>query len=89
MCSTALWIEKKRQVFDDAITSKLGNSIFKPLKPAPDFVPYSDGDLDPITIDDMIGDDPVDNNGQSVFEKPELIIWFMQRLRYRKGRTYY
>ena len=64
-------VEKhKRSIFNAAIKSKLGDSVTKPSKPIPtDFVPYSDGNLDPITVDDII-EDPIDSDGTSVFEKP-------------------
>ena len=36
--------KRKRKVFDDIILKKLGESMFKPIKPtAPDHVPYFDG----------------------------------------------
>jgi hypothetical protein len=60
----------KRSAFNAAIKSKLGDSVTKPSKPAsPDFVPYSDGDLDPISLED-IEEDPIDEDGTSQFEKP-------------------
>ena len=63
-------VEKhKRIIFNAAIKSKLGDSITKPSKPIPTkFFPYSDGDLDPITVDDII-EDPIYSDGTIVFEK--------------------
>ena len=62
--------KRKRCSFDIAIKEKLGDSVAKTNNPLPsDFVPYSDGELDPIIVDDTI-EDPLDFDGTSVFEKP-------------------
>ena len=63
--------KRKRTVFDDLIAKKLGTSMTKPPKPPDNVEPYSDGNLDPISIDD-VNEDPIDNSGRSVFEKPVL-----------------
>ena len=62
---------RKRDVFTDTITKKLGNSMTKPPKPPPDYVPYEDGELDPIPLEDF-DEDPIDSNGISTFEKPVI-----------------
>ena len=63
--------KQKREVFDRCIQSKLGhNASEKPPSTAnKDYVPYSDGNLDPPNLED-IEEDPVDNDGLSMFEKP-------------------
>jgi hypothetical protein len=43
------------------------DKLYEPV--LPDFVPYSDGDLDPISLED-IEEDPIDEVGTSQFEKP-------------------
>ena len=63
--------KRKRTVFDDLIAKKLGTSMTKPPKPPDNVEPYSDGNVDPISIDDF-NEDPIDNSGRSVFEKPVL-----------------
>ena len=40
---------RKQNVFTEMITKKLGNSSTKSPKPMSDYIPYSDGELDPIT----------------------------------------
>ena len=60
--------KRKRAIFDDIIRKKLGDPIFTPPSlPAQDFVPYSDGELDPPLI---LDEDPVTPKGGSMFEKP-------------------
>ena len=62
--------KRKRATFDAIIKAKMGDSITKPVKSQPtDFVPYSDGNLDPITVEEL-EEDPVGADGLSVFEKP-------------------
>jgi hypothetical protein len=66
--------EKQKQAeFDRVITAKLGNSIALPEKPPSDdaYIPYEDGILDPISIED-IDSDPVDEEGISYFEQPAI-----------------
>ena len=64
----------KRAIFDDIILKKLGDPIFTPPSlPVQDFVPYSDGELDPPLI---LDEDPVTPTGKAMFEKPltDMII---------------
>jgi hypothetical protein len=60
----------KRAIFDDLITNKLGNALSSPSKlPLSDYVPYADGELDPPPLHEL-DEDPVDNDGTAVLEKP-------------------
>ena len=65
--------KQKRTEFDRVITAKLGNSIALPDKSPPhdDYIPYEDGTIDPISVDD-IESDPVDEKGISYFEQPAI-----------------
>ena len=61
--------KEKRSSFTAAVKAKLGDSVTKPSKPMPpDFIPYSDGNLDP-PVDDY-EEDHVDEDGISQFEAP-------------------
>jgi hypothetical protein len=67
---TAETEKRKRAIFDDLIMTKLGSALSSPSKPPPsDYVPYADGELDPPPLHEL-DEDPVDNDGTAVFEKP-------------------
>ena len=58
--------KRKRQIFDDIIRKKLGDSITLPEKPlSTDYISYSDG-VDPDPLHLPTDDDPVDADGTSV-----------------------
>ena len=61
--------KRKRSIFDDIILKKLGDSIRAPEKPIKDYVPYSD-DVDPDSVSLPDGNDPINKDRTSVFEKP-------------------
>ncbi len=76
---------RKRLTFDNAITSKLGDSLTKPQQPLPtDYVPYADGELDPPPIHE-VDEDPADSDGTSVFEKPITDHWINAELTLPQG----
>jgi len=79
--------KRKCAIFDDIVMKTLGNALSSPTKPpASDYVPYADGELDPPPIHEL-DEDPVDNFGTAVFEKPimdHLVI--DAELKYLKGR---
>ena len=79
--------KRKRAIFDDLITKKLGDSLTKPIKPpAPDYVPYADGELDPVLVHE-VDEDPVDADGTAVFEKPITDHWLNAELRLPQGEN--
>ena len=65
----------KRNKFNEIIKAKLGDSMSFPSKPkAPDFIPYHDEDEpDPLQLPDI--NDPVDDNGIALYEKPITDQW--------------
>ncbi len=67
--------KRKRQLYDDIIRKKLGDSITLPKKPlSTEYIPYSDG-VEPDPLHLPSDDDPVDKDGTSVFEKPITDYW--------------
>ena len=67
--------KRKRQLYDDVIRKKLGDSITLPKKPlSTEYIPYSDG-VEPDPLHLPSDDDPVDKDGTSVFEKPITDYW--------------
>ena len=77
--------KQKRASFDDRIRQRLGDSISKPVKPEPpDHVPYSDDyESNPLQLPD--DNDPVDENGVAVFEKPITDQWINAELNLPQG----
>ena len=63
--------KRKRALFNDIIAMKLGDSMTKAtaLPPPSEHVPYSDG-VEPESVKLPEDNDPLDNEGRSVFEKP-------------------
>jgi hypothetical protein len=63
--------KRKRNIFDDLIRKKLGDSMSLPSKPLPDtsYIPYSDN-CEPDLIDIPDNNDPVDSSGVAIFDKP-------------------
>ncbi len=80
--------KRKREIFDDVIRSKLGDSMnFPPQrKDVKDHIPYSDDD-DPDPLDLPDDDDPVDSDGTSVFEKPITDKWIHAELHLPQGES--
>lgn len=77
--------KKKRDVFDKLITERLGDSITVPEKPPPsDYVPYSDGNLDPPLLH-SVDEDPIHLNGSAVFEQPITDHWINSELMLPQG----
>ena len=67
--------KRKRQLYDDIIRKKLGDSMTLPKKPlSTEYIPYSDG-VEPDPLHLPSDDDPVDTDGTSVFEKPITDYW--------------
>ena len=62
----------KRNTFDAIIKERLGDSIVTPERP--ENIPYSDED-EPDLISLPDDDDPVDENGTSIFEQPITGSW--------------
>ena len=65
---------RKRLMFDDTITKKLGDPVSTlETLPAQNFVPYSEGELDPPLV---IDEDLVTSTEDAAFEKPmtDLLI---------------
>ena len=61
--------KRKRSLFDDIITKKLGDSMSFPLKrKVTNHVPYEDDETDVPQL--PLDNDPVDGKGQAIFEKP-------------------
>ena len=78
---------RKRTSFDEIIRSRLGDAMSTPSKPlAPDYVPYADGELDPPPIHE-IDDDPIENDGTAVFEKPITDYLINAELRLPQGEN--
>ena len=60
---------RKRSIFDQVILERLGDPLHTPLKlPAPDFVAYEDGELDP-PPQNLVDEDPLNSEATAVFEK--------------------
>ena len=78
----------KRSIFDDIILKKLGDSMLTPTNPpdAMGHVPYEDG-IEPEHIKFPQGNDPVDSDGKSVFEKPITDQWINAELNLPQGNT--
>ena len=67
--------KRKRQLFDDLIRKKLGDSVKYPTRPLPrNFVPYSDN-IEPNSLQLPEENDPIDSDGTSAFEKPITDYW--------------
>ncbi|MCP4459790.1 MAG: hypothetical protein GY816_17465, partial [Cytophagales bacterium] len=67
---TSVTEQRKRDSFDNIIKEKIGDSIYKPNQPPPyEYIPYADGELDP-PIADELDEDPIDEEGKAIFEKP-------------------
>eukprot|EP00957_Ditylum_brightwellii_P192437 14650896-Ditylum_brightwellii.AAC.2 len=59
----------ERVIFDDMILKKFGELVRKPEVPISDYMPYTiDDEEDLVKLPD--DNDPVDEKGKSVFEKP-------------------
>ena len=62
--------KRKRQLFDDLIRSKLGDSMSLPTDPIDTtYTPYGD-DTEPASVQLPEDNDPIDTNGTAIFEKP-------------------
>ena len=63
--------DRKREIFDNMIREKLGDSLSPPPKPLKDqdYVPYSDDDEAP-PVDAELDTDPVDATGKPICEQP-------------------
>ena len=64
--------KRKRDLFDDIILKKLGDSMSKPTSPSSfptDHVPYSDG-VEPESFTFPEDNDPLDQGGRTTFQKP-------------------
>jgi hypothetical protein len=77
--------KRKRQLFDDVIRSKLGDSISLPSKPLDtSYTPYSD-DVEPDPVQLPKDNDPTDTNGNAMFEKPLTDRWIHAELHLPQG----
>ena len=63
--------DRNREIFDNMIREKLGDSLSPPPKPLKDqdYVPYSDDDEAP-PVDAELDTDPVDATGKPICEQP-------------------
>ena len=69
--------KRKRQIFDDIIKTKLGDSMLFPPKSIPsNNVPYSD-DCEPNSLQLPDDNDPINSESTSVFKNQLLIIGYM------------
>ena len=78
--------KRKRDVFITAISEKLGTSIKKPAEIPDDIEPYADDETPQMNLDD-VENDPVDSNGQAVFEKPVLDHFIHAEVSLPKGEN--
>ena len=77
--------KRKRSIFDNFILHKLGDSISKPVKYKPsDHVKYFDED-EPNSLHLPNDNDPVDDRGVSIFEKPITDLWINAELNLPQG----
>ena len=80
--------KRKRAIFDGIITSKLGTFIAFPTKQLPkDHVPYSD-DCEPDSVSLPDDNDPVDSNGNALFEQPITDRWIHAELHLPQGEEF-
>ena len=79
--------KRKRSIFDDIILKKLGDYIRAPEKQIKDYVPYYD-DVDPDSGNLPDENDPINKDGNSVFEKPITDKWINAELNLPQGEKF-
>lgn len=79
--------KRKRQLFDDLIRSKLGDSISPPSKPLDTtYIPYSD-DSEPSSMILPEDNDPIKSDGSAMFEKPLTDRWIHAEMLLPQGES--